>query len=97
MNLGILFVNSLKQSWEKLVRWELALLLILVLLKLIVPHLHLEKKENVKINSYAKKISAFDFEKRNNKVNRPGIHAKTKHSNHKNSKNYRKLNRGQGR
>ena len=44
-----------------------------------------------------KKISAFDFEKRNSKVNRPGIHAKTKHSNHKSSNNYRKLNRGQGR
>ena len=57
--------------------------------------LHLRK--NVKINSYAKKINAFDFNKKDNKVNRPGIHAKTKHSNHKNSKNYRKLNRGQGR
>ena len=44
-----------------------------------------------------RKISAFDFNKKDNKVNRPGIHAKTKHSNHKNSKHYRKLNRGQGR
>ena len=44
-----------------------------------------------------RKISAFDYKKSNSKVNRPGIHAKTKHSNHKNSKNYRKLNRGQGR
>ena len=38
-----------------------------------------------------KKIRAFDLEKKNNKINRPGIHAKTKHSNHKSSKNYRKL------
>ena len=44
-----------------------------------------------------KKISAFDFTKGNSKINRPGIHAKTKHSNHKNSKNYQDLNRGQGR
>ena len=44
-----------------------------------------------------RKINAFDFKKSNSKVNRPGIHAKTKHSNHKSSKNYRKLNRGQGR
>ncbi len=27
---------------------------------------------------------------------RKGVHAKTKHSNHKTSKNYVKLNRGQG-
>ena len=40
-----------------------------------------------------KKINAFDFNKKDNKVNRPGIHAKTKHSNHKSSKNYRKLNK----
>jgi len=44
-----------------------------------------------------KKISAFDLGKKSNKINRPGIHAKSKHSNHKSSKNYRKLNRGQGR
>jgi len=45
----------------------------------------------------ARKISAFDFEKSNQKVSRPGVHAKSKHSNHKSSKNYRKLNRGQGK
>ena len=31
------------------------------------------------------------------KVSRSGVHAKTKHSNHKSSKHYSKLNRGQGR
>jgi hypothetical protein len=31
------------------------------------------------------------------KVARPGVHAKTKTSKLKTSKNYRKLNRGQGR
>ena len=31
------------------------------------------------------------------KVSRPGIHSKTKTSNHKNSKNYKKTYRGQGR
>jgi hypothetical protein len=31
------------------------------------------------------------------KVDRPGVHAKTKTSKLKTSKNYRKLNRGQGR
>ena len=30
------------------------------------------------------------------KKKRPGIHAKTKHSNNKQSKNYAKKNRGQG-
>lgn len=30
------------------------------------------------------------------KVSRPGIHAKTKYSNNKKSKLYKKLNRGQG-
>jgi len=30
------------------------------------------------------------------KVSRPGIHAKTKTSKLKNSKNYKKINRGQG-
>lgn len=30
------------------------------------------------------------------KVSRPGVHSKTKSSNHKGSKNYRKKNRGQG-
>jgi len=32
-----------------------------------------------------------------NKVNRPGVHAKTKTSKNKNSKNYKKAYRGQGR
>ena len=49
MNLRILFVNSLKQSWKKLVQWELAFLLALVLLKLTVHLLPLEEKENVKL------------------------------------------------
>lgn len=31
------------------------------------------------------------------KVSRPGVHAKTKTSRSKKSKNYKKLNRGQGR
>jgi len=31
------------------------------------------------------------------KVSRPGVHAKTKTSKMKSSKNYKKLNRGQGR
>lgn len=31
------------------------------------------------------------------KVSRPGVHAKTRTSKLKTSKNYRKLNRGQGR
>ena len=30
------------------------------------------------------------------KVSRPGVHAKTKTSSHKDSKNYKKLSRGQG-
>ena len=33
----------------------------------------------------------------NKKIKRPGVHAKTKHSGLKFSKNYRKLCRGQGR
>lgn len=45
----------------------------------------------------AKKIGAFDFEPTNNKVNRPGVHAKTKTSKNKKSKNYKKAYRGQGR
>lgn len=32
-----------------------------------------------------------------NKVNRPGVHSKTKASKNKNSKNYKKSYRGQGR
>ena len=35
--------------------------------------------------------------KRKNKVSRPGIHAKTKQSKNKNSKNYKKPYGGQGR
>lgn len=35
--------------------------------------------------------------KDSNKVSRPGIHAKTKTSRLKSSKNYKKLYRGQGR
>ena len=35
------------------------------------------------------------YVKRN--VSRPGVHSKTKHSNHKESKNYKKQYRGQGR
>ena len=35
------------------------------------------------------------FEKK--KVSRPGVHAKTKTSNSKNSRNYKKKYRGQGR
>jgi len=31
------------------------------------------------------------------KIKRPGVHAKTKHSKLKNSKNYKKRYRGQGR
>lgn len=31
------------------------------------------------------------------KISRPDVHAKTKSSNHKSSKNYRKKYRGQGR
>jgi hypothetical protein len=31
------------------------------------------------------------------KVSRPGVHSKNKNSKSKTSKNYRKLNRGQGR
>ena len=34
--------------------------------------------------------------KKKPKVSRPGVHAKTKHSNSKRSKLYKKLSRGQG-
>jgi hypothetical protein len=44
----------------------------------------------------AKKISAFNYNPQGN-VNRPGVHAKTKSSKHKNSKLYKKSYRGQGR
>ena len=45
----------------------------------------------------AKRISAFDLDKNDVNISRPGVHAKTKHSNHKKSKNYKKAYRGQGR
>ena len=45
----------------------------------------------------ARKISAFDLDKSDSSVSRPGVHAKTKHSNHKQSKHYKKTYRGQGR
>jgi len=44
----------------------------------------------------AKKISAFEYTTAN-KVSRPGVHAKSQTSNHKNSRNYKKKYRGQGR
>ena len=44
----------------------------------------------------AKKISAFEYTK-SSKVARPGVHAKTKTSNHKSSRSYKKKYRGQGR
>jgi len=43
----------------------------------------------------AKKIAGAYVEK--SKVSRPGVHAKTKSSKSKNSKNYKKKYRGQGR
>ena len=45
----------------------------------------------------ARRISAFEFNRDGYKTTRPGVHAKTKHSNHKKSKNYKKTYRGQGR
>ena len=45
----------------------------------------------------AKKTGALDFAPSINKVSRPGVHAKTKTSKSKNSKNYKKAYRGQGR
>jgi hypothetical protein len=42
----------------------------------------------------AKQVSTYN---QKNKVNRPGIHAKTKTSKLKGSKNYTKAYRGQGR
>jgi|TARA_B110000211_G_scaffold39576_1_gene40665 hypothetical protein len=44
----------------------------------------------------AKSINAFDYTS-GGKVNRPGIHAKTKTSKHKKSKNYKKAYNGQGK
>jgi hypothetical protein len=45
----------------------------------------------------ARKISALENAPSNNKVNRPGIHSKTRTSTNKKSKNYKKAYRGQGR
>jgi len=45
----------------------------------------------------ARKINAFEFGKGDSNVNRPGVHAKTKTSKHKNSKLYKKAYRGQGK
>ena len=44
----------------------------------------------------ARKINAFEFTKAT-KVSRPGVHAKSKTSNHKSSQNYKKKYKGQGR
>ena len=43
----------------------------------------------------AKQLNNFAPEK--NKVSRPGVHAKTKTSSNKRSKNYKKAYKGQGR
>lgn len=45
----------------------------------------------------AKKINAFEYNKGDSSVSRPGIHAKTKTSKHKKSKHYKKAYRGQGK
>ena len=45
----------------------------------------------------ARKISTTEYRGNDVNVSRPGIHAKTKTSNHKRSKNYKKAYRGQGR
>ena len=45
----------------------------------------------------ARKISALENAPSDHKVNRPGIHSKTKTSKNKKSKNYKKAYRGQGR
>ena len=45
----------------------------------------------------AKQTSADTYAPSDSKVSRPNVHAKTKTSNHKNSKNYRKIYKGQGR
>ena len=44
----------------------------------------------------ARKINAFEFGKTNS-VKRPGVHSKTKSSKNKNSRNYKKAYKGQGR
>ena len=53
-------------------------------------------KKKRKRQDMAKKMSISEYRGKS-KVSRPGIHTKTKHSNHKSSKHYNKLNRGQGR
>jgi hypothetical protein len=45
----------------------------------------------------AKQTSAYTYEPRDIKVSRPNVHAKTKTSKNKTSKNYRKIYKGQGR
>ncbi len=45
----------------------------------------------------ARKINALENAPNEHKVSRPGIHSKTKTSKNKNSKNYKKAYRGQGR
>jgi len=45
----------------------------------------------------ARKINAFEYTKGNSSVKRPGVHAKTKSSKNKNSRNYKKAYRGQGK
>jgi hypothetical protein len=44
----------------------------------------------------AKSSTATSIKKGKKKVSRPGVHAKTKTSKTKSSKNYKKPNRGQG-
>jgi hypothetical protein len=44
----------------------------------------------------AKSSTTSPTKKAKKKVSRPGVHAKTKSSKNKNSKNYMKRNRGQG-
>jgi hypothetical protein len=44
----------------------------------------------------AKNSTTTSIKRVKNKITRPGVHAKTKTSNNKNSKNYVKPNRGQG-
>lgn len=47
-----------------------------------------------KLNKMAKITTTYEEK---NKVSRPGVHAKTKTSSNKKSKNYKKAYRGQGR
>ena len=44
----------------------------------------------------AKSSSTTSIKRERKKVSRPGVHSKKKTSRHKSSKNYKKLNRGQG-